>query len=123
MFVVLGFYRRKPGLSYEEFSSHWRNVHGPLIRNHPEAQRYIRRYVQHHLEPNDFAGTQPLPFDGFSETWYDSRGDREQLLASSAFHEELVPDEAKFLDLSETRYSMFDNQVVQIDGMQTPQSA
>lgn len=114
MFVVLGFYRRKPGLSHEAFSSYWRDVHGPLIRNHPEVSRYIKRYVQHHLSPSDMGRTTPLEFDGFSETWYESRADREALQASAAFVEDIVPDEAVFLDLSRTRTAMFDNQVVQI---------
>lgn len=114
MFVVLGFYRRKPGLSHAEFSAYWRDVHGALIREHPDARRYIRRYVQHHLAPSDFANTQPIAFDGFSETWYDSREDRDRLVGSAAFARDLVPDEAEFLDMSETRYHMFDTQVVQI---------
>ena len=31
MLTVLGFYKRKEGMSREEFSHHWRYVHGPLI--------------------------------------------------------------------------------------------
>lgn len=114
MFVVLGFYKRKAGLTQEAFSAYWRDVHGPMIRNHPEVSRYIKRYVQHHISPSDMGTTAPLDFDGFSETWYESRADREALQASIAFRDEIVPDEAEFLDLSHTRTAMFDNQVVQI---------
>lgn len=35
MFVVLGFFKRKPGMTHKAFSAYWRDVHGPMIRNHP----------------------------------------------------------------------------------------
>lgn len=114
MFVVLGFYKRRPDMSHEAFSAYWRDVHGPMIRNHPDVSRYIKRYVQHHLQPSDMGVTVPLGFDGFSETWYESREDREALQACPGFLHEIVPDEAVFLDLSQTRTAMFDTQVVQI---------
>ncbi|WP_295224610.1 EthD domain-containing protein [uncultured Brevundimonas sp.] len=120
MFVVLGFYKRKSGLTHEQFSEYWRDVHGPMIRNHPEVSRHIKRYVQHHISPNDMGATTALGFDGFSETWYESRADREALQRSSAFLNEIVPDEAEFLDLSATRTSMFDHQVVQIGSAPWP---
>lgn len=114
MFVVLGFYKRKPGMTHEAFSDYWRDMHGPMIRNHPDVARHIKRYVQHHLQPSDMGTTLPLEFDGFSETWYESRADREALQACPGFLNEIVPDEAVFLDLSQTRTAMFDTQVVQI---------
>lgn len=117
MIVVLGYYRRKPGISHEQFSAHWRDIHGPLVRNHPDVKRLMRRYVQHHLSPSDFPNVVELPFDGFSEFWYECREDREELITSRGFLEDIVPDEANFLDLSETRTSMFDLQVVQIDAL------
>lgn len=120
MFVVLGFYKRRPGLTHEEFSAYWRDVHGPMIRNHPEVSRYIKRYVQHHISPNDMGTTVSLEFDGFSETWYESRADREALQRSPAFLDEIVPDEAEFLDLNSIRTSMFDHQVVQIGSAHGP---
>ena len=114
MFVVLGFYKRKPGLTHEVFSTYWRDIHGPLIRNHPDVSLYMKRYVQHHLSPSDMGTTIPLEFDGFSEVWYASREDREALQRSEGFLRDIVPDEAEFLDMSRTRTSMFDTQVVQI---------
>ncbi|WP_409019401.1 EthD domain-containing protein [Brevundimonas vesicularis] len=114
MLVVLGFYKRKPGTTHEEFSNYWREVHGPLIRNHPDAMRYMKRYVQHHLDTSDMGVTTPLEFDGFFEVWYESREDRGAPRASRGFLEDIVPDEELFLDLSKTRTAMFDSQVVQI---------
>ena len=121
MMIVLGFYKRKPGISHEDFSRHWRDIHGPLIRNTPEIAKYIKRYVQHHLSPNTVSSSaQSLPFDGFSETWYESAEDREKLLAEPVFQSVSVPDEHRFLDMTETRYSMFDDQVVQVGRIAFP---
>src|SRR4051794_22365407 len=74
MIILLGFYKRRPDLTWEQFSDHWRNVHGPLLRDTPEASRYIKRYVQHHIRPRSpsLAGVGSLDFDGFSEAWFES---------------------------------------------------
>lgn len=115
MLVLLGFYSRKPGLTWEEFSDHWRNVHGPLLRDTPETARYLRRYVQHHIRPNPFfAGIAPLEFDGFSEVWFDDADARKEMQSLPIWSHVFVPDEYKFLDMSATRISVIDNPVVQI---------
>jgi EthD domain-containing protein len=117
MYISLGFYKRKPGTSWEEFSRHWREVHGPLIANNPKLARYQKRYVQHHLQPNDcFPGVDPLPFDGFSEAWFDTIDDRRRLWEEPDFQKFVVPDEALFLDLSATKISMIDQQIVHVGG-------
>jgi uncharacterized protein (TIGR02118 family) len=111
MIILLGFYKRRPDLSWEQFSDHWRNVHGPLMRDTPESARYIRRYVQHHIRPNTLSpNIAHLEFDGFSEAWFDSVEAREEMHRQSIFAEIMYPDEAKFLDMTATRYSMLDVQ-------------
>jgi len=117
MIIVLGFYKRKPGLTYEEFSRHWRDVHGPLVRDTPEIAKYIRRYVQHHLMPNTiFPGLKPLEFDGFSEVWFDSVEDHMKMRAEPVHKQVMIPDEHKFLDMEMTKVTVMDNQVYQIAG-------
>ena len=51
MIVLLGFYKRKAGLSLEEFQRHWREIHGPLLAQNPACLEHIRRYVQHQCVP------------------------------------------------------------------------
>jgi uncharacterized protein (TIGR02118 family) len=116
MIVTLGFYKRRPDLSWEQYSEHWRTIHGPLLRETPGTNRYIRRYVQHHLRPNTAFGADPLPYDGFSETWYDSIEDRLEMFASGIWAEVFIPDEEKFLDRSRTAVSMIDHQLTVIGG-------
>jgi EthD domain len=48
--------RRKSGMTRAEFSTYWRNQHGPLVRSVPEFMRHVRKYVQCHL----VAGLPPL---------------------------------------------------------------
>lgn len=100
--------RRKPGMSLAEFQRYWREVHGPLVARHATTLN-ILRYVQvHTLEDpiNDqlagARGTMEKPYDGVAELWWTNR---EALLASFGSTggreagEELVQDEAKFIDL------------------------
>jgi uncharacterized protein (TIGR02118 family) len=115
MFISLGFYKRKPGLTHQQFSDHWRNVHGPLIRNHPDVAKFLLRYVQHHIEPGqDFPGVVPLDFDGFSEAWFESVEARQRMHADPFFQQRVIPDEHNFIDMAQTRVLMYDTQVVQV---------
>ncbi len=60
---------RRPGLTLEEFSDHWKSQHGELVARLPG----IRRYVQTHAVPESYAltGTMAPTHDGFSELWFD----------------------------------------------------
>lgn len=109
MIVLLGFYKRRPGTSWEEFSDHWRDVHGPLLRETPESKAVIRRYVQHHIRPNPDAAPDEAPdYDGFSESWYRSMDDRRALWTSETFKKVIIPDERSFLDMDATRLLALD---------------
>ena len=57
---------RKPGMNFEAFEAHWREVHGPLIARAPG----LRAYVQSHLT-DDLGPEYPQAFDGMSEAWFD----------------------------------------------------
>jgi uncharacterized protein (TIGR02118 family) len=115
MLILLGFYKRKPGLTLEEFQRHWREIHGPLIAAIPDIDRYIKRYVQHHFVPSTgWPCVGALEYDGFSEVWYASVEARKALHALPYHREIMVPDEHKFVDMEATRLLMLDEQVVQI---------
>ena len=49
MIIQLGLYKRKPGISREEYRHLWTEVYGALNGRIPELSRHLRRYVQHVL--------------------------------------------------------------------------
>ncbi len=103
--------RRKPGMSRAEFQQYWREVHGPLVASHATALA-MHRYVQVHTldDPiNDQlagarGGMEPV-YDGVAEVWWTNR---EALAgtfgteAGRAAAQELVEDEARFIDLAQS---------------------
>ncbi len=123
MFAIL---RRKPGLSPEEFVAHWRDHHGPLIRDTPELARHIVRYEQHvrhrpegvGAEPNPLAGTQDV--DGVAVQWFESIDDFAGFISEPAYPELVAPDEQRFIDMSRIEFLITEEPTVVIDGPRTP---
>lgn len=115
MFISLNFFVRKKGLTWKEFSRHWSGVHAPLLTGTPSIARHMRRYVQHHLKPNATQpNSQPLAFDGFAETWFDSEEDRRLMLAEPEFARIVTPDTHHFIELTVVRTAMSDAQLVKL---------
>jgi len=57
---------RKAGISREEFSSYWKNIHAPILQQIPG----LMGYVQNHALPDPEANEPP--YDGFGELYFDS---------------------------------------------------
>lgn len=98
--------RRLPHLSRAEFQRYWREVHGPLVRQHAAALR-IRRYVQAHTLDDQFnealraSRGADEAFDGVAELWWDGRAEFEAATASAegrAASLALFEDERRFID-------------------------
>jgi len=63
---------RKDGTTHDEFLSHWRDVHGPLVRS-LSAARYVRRYEQHPAAWPPEGSNRPEPeYDGVTIQEFDS---------------------------------------------------
>ena len=90
---------RKPGLSREEFSRYWEEVHGPIGRRIPG----LRRLVQSHPVGHP-AGFPPADFDGVAELWFDDEAAIEAARLSSEWQAS-TEDEANFID--PTRRALF----------------
>jgi uncharacterized protein (TIGR02118 family) len=88
---VIGFIRRKDGLSLAEFSDYWLRVHAPLIAAVPG----MRRYVQSHLVPEALDRYEP-PFDGIALSWFGDVAAWEAAKASDAWRK-AVDDAANFI--------------------------
>jgi uncharacterized protein (TIGR02118 family) len=96
-------------MSREEFQHYWLEKHGPLVRKHA-ATLHIRRYVQvhrHETGANDLLaaqrGCQPSFYDGVAELWWDSLEDMAAVMSDPAAQvagQELLEDEARFIDLA-----------------------
>jgi len=117
MIINLGFYKRRADLTHEQFSEHWTNIHDPLIRSIPGVERYLVRYVQHHLTSDPGYPVPPgMDFDGFSEAWFETMEDRDALYAIPFFQSAVIDDEARFIDMSATRLMLVDEQRIIISG-------
>ncbi len=89
---------RRPGMSVEEFSRYWHNVHGPIGRRIPG----LRRLLQSHTIPG--AVGEPPPFDGMAELWFDDLAALEAARQSPEWRTS-SDDEAHFVD--QTRTALF----------------
>lgn len=98
--------RRKPGMTWEEFSDYWRNTHAPLVKARAEVLG-IKRYQQVRTvqdaglhgrlqQRNDGS---PEPYDGIAELWYDPAERTARGAEASRAAQELLDDERNFIDL------------------------
>ena len=97
--------RRRPDLSVDEFQQHWRTRHAELVRACPAAQRLVRRYVQCHTLPSQYALGEP-PFDGTAELWFDSPEDKDCFFSDPDYLASIQPDEGRFADMTRTVFFM-----------------
>ncbi|MVA37777.1 EthD domain-containing protein [Agrobacterium vitis] len=94
--IILSF-RRREGMSLQEFKDYRREVHAPLLFALPEAKK-IRRFVVSYPVP---APNFPEPtYDAVVEAWFDNLEDMEQLYFCENFRTQVNPDHENFIDLS-----------------------
>jgi uncharacterized protein (TIGR02118 family) len=104
---------RRPDLTHEQFCTHWREVHAPLIHGMHE-QIGLRKYIQNHplsAEVNAaYAASRGMTLedlpDGVAEAWWDSPEEMDATFATEAGQELaalMLEDEAKFVDYSRSR--------------------
>ena len=68
--------RKRADMTVEAFQKHWREQHAELVRNCPATAKYVRKYVQCHTLPDEYASGSAA-FDGTAELWFDSVADKE----------------------------------------------
>jgi uncharacterized protein (TIGR02118 family) len=112
MFAVL---RRNPELTREEFVTHWRDHHGPMIRNEPTLARHIVRYEQHvRLHNGSLSGNKDI--DGVAVQWFDSIDGFGGFMSEPKYAELIAPDEQRFLDMDALEFIITEEPTVVIDG-------
>jgi uncharacterized protein (TIGR02118 family) len=111
MVKLMCFVRRRAGMSAEEFHEHWRDRHGPLVRDNAAVRRYVRRYEQNHRVGRDYERPAAPDFDGVAVQWFDSFRDFVAMIGDPDF-QAVIDDEASFLDRSGTVFVMTDPEIV-----------
>jgi uncharacterized protein (TIGR02118 family) len=118
MIKLVCFFRRKPGMSIEDFHRHWLESHGPLIAGTPELAQHLVRYEQNHRLGSDY-GRDPEDapgFDGATVQWLESMESFYAFVREPKYRELIAPDEARFLDRESITLLFTEDDDVKIDG-------
>jgi uncharacterized protein (TIGR02118 family) len=94
MVKVIAFFKRKPGLSVEDFQTYWRTTHADIVKKLPG----LRRYVQSHTLVSGYRKGEPV-YDGTAELWYDDTNALRALVNTPELTATQA-DEPNFLDPS-----------------------
>ncbi len=113
MYKVFAFLNKRDGISTDAFIDYYENNHIPLILSlAPTPLIYKRRYVVHDEKLSE--GSPAIDFDVMTELGF---SDREACLAwmgklyGPDVGEQVVTDEAQFLDRSRTRAYVVDERI------------
>jgi hypothetical protein len=100
--------RRKPGMSFEDFSTYWRGPHAALVASLADRLGIVG-YIQHHavlpeaaLAMQGMRGTE-APYDGVAAISFASAEDLERGNVDPAAADAqrlLAEDEARFIDFA-----------------------
>jgi uncharacterized protein (TIGR02118 family) len=95
-FKMIAFLHRRQGLSHADFSSHWRERHGPLaVARQPGFWRYVQNHV---IDPLSERST---PWDGVGEIHFRTMDDALTRSYDSEEAQQLIwQDVERFLDYS-----------------------
>lgn len=113
MIKLISTFRRKEGLTPEEFHAHWREVHAPIIARTKSGQ-HARRYEQNHRPLASYAGNTGKGFqewDGVTIQWYDSIEDFHASVME-ADYAEIAADLATFIDAESLVWILTDEEEV-----------
>jgi len=113
-------FKRKPGLSREEFLKHWKETHAKVCVENPFFQKYNRKYVQNY--PIQAGGLTLMQgpksaeadrYDGIVEVWMDSIEDLQRMLKDpDPFQNAIREDENKFVDTSDYLFFVVEEKIV-----------
>ena len=92
MVKIVIFFKRKPGMTVDDFQKHWRTTHADIILKLPG----IKRYVQSHVLGSAYRKGEPA-YDGVAESYFESTQAMKDL-AKTAFYAAVLADEPNFID-------------------------
>jgi hypothetical protein len=103
MYKSVGLFKRKPGLSHEEFKAYYESHHVPFklrVMKIEGVVRYVRRYLSPLSDPAS-ANYRHSGFDVVTEVWFESKAAFDAYRAFSldpAYRQLNDRDEDEFLD-------------------------
>jgi uncharacterized protein (TIGR02118 family) len=109
MVKVISAIKRKPGMSLELFTAHWRTTHAQLVMKVPA----IARYVQSQTIESGYRNGEPV-YDGVAELWYEDTAALHRAVSSPEARVTMTDNE-NFLDLNRFA-SLLTDEIVQKDG-------
>lgn len=71
----IGFLKKRQDLTDEQFIAHWKTTHARLCQRIPGLKRYAINYINRNETPN-------IPYDGFSELWFENKEAHDAAFAS-----------------------------------------
>jgi uncharacterized protein (TIGR02118 family) len=71
----IGFLKKRPDLTEEQFLAHWQGTHAVLCQKIPHLRRYCVNFIDQRVTPG-------VGYDGFSELWFDSKEHHDEAFAS-----------------------------------------
>lgn len=99
---LIVFIRRRPGMTRVEFSTYWRDAHGPLLSACTDFSRHIIRYEQFHASDEADLGAMfgvSGDYDGVAVITFASPQAMTAAFAEPAYLSDVRPDEPNFVDL------------------------
>jgi hypothetical protein len=115
MIKLIALLKRNPVLTREEFHAHWRDVHGPLIRDTPDLARHIVRYEQHPRLAADYDRPGTDEWDGVAIQWLESFDSLIAFVSEPAYRDILSADEKHLLDMDNIQVVFTEEPRVVID--------
>lgn len=103
MLKLICFVKRNPALSPEAFHRHWREVHGPLIRNTQTVARHLLAYEQNPRAMQDYERGEP-DWDGVAIAWYADQAAMDALFQEPDYLALIAPDEQYLSDPKATQW-------------------
>ena len=100
---------RKAGMTHEEFTKHWVEVHAPLAHAVPGLRRYVQSHIVEERKRPDIPSID-VHVDGIAELWYDDRESMAAALATPAA-KRLYADGALFIGHIKT-YTVEEREII-----------
>jgi uncharacterized protein (TIGR02118 family) len=90
--------RRRPDLTHDQFTAHWRDAHAQLFSSQPVVKQYVRRYVQSRTIANPPRSFALADFDGIAQMWFDDMDGFHGVFSSQNYRDVIRVDLQKFTD-------------------------